>query len=315
MKFIKYFSIVLGFIAIASCGNPEDIFSPIIDVKLPPFKSKLVVTANFEANTDSLVLYLSRSRSALDTADRRVLIRVDTFGFSNGKPILFPYYTEYDTLINAKVELFRNDVLVGAFKYSGLSTYTLRQKLVADGAIYRIRAELAGYDVVEATQRMPIPAKLDSVRFVKDGAVIQSGIDTRKSNEYSYFFTDPVDLGNFYYVQAIQYDTSFSYDLRFSPESLDKSAQSGFLSDKTFNGKPYIWRNQYEYAVEPIKGSRVEYKLLASTTDLFQFIRSKALNDTAKDNPFAEPVILYTNVKNGFGIFTLTASSIWIKKY
>jgi hypothetical protein len=317
MKLIKYFSLVFSILFIVSCGDPEDIFSPIVDIKLPTFKSKLVVFANFRANSDTQTVYLTRTRSALDTSVRKVFVRNDTFGIFNGKPIVQPIYNEGDTLKNAKIELFRNDVLVGSFKSDALGLYFLPKKITADGATYRIRAEVAGYDVVEATQKMPTPAKLDSVRYVKNGAVVQEGLNTRKSNEYTYFFTDPTEEGNYYYIQAIRFDTSVRYNsaAKFYPQSLDKLAQSGFLSDKSFNGKAYNWRNYSDNNSEPQIRSRIEYTLTTTTADLFQFTRSKELNENARDNPFAEPVILYSNIKNGYGIFTLTVASTWIKRF
>jgi Domain of unknown function (DUF4249) len=146
---------------------------------------------------------------------------------------------------------------------------------------------------------------------------VQEGLDTRKSNEYTYFFTDPTEEGNYYHVQAVHFDSSSRYNsiIAFYPLSLDKLEQSGFLGDKSFNGKAYNWRNYADYAADLRKGSRVEYTLVTTTADLFQFTRSKELNDNARDNPFAEPVILYSNIKNGYGIFTLTAASTWIKRF
>jgi hypothetical protein len=318
MKLIKYISTIFCFVLIASCGNPEDIFSPIVDIKLPTFKSKLVVFANFRAESDTLTVYLSRSRSALDTSVLKVFVRTDTVGSINGKPITRDIFSEGDTVKNAKVELFRNDVLLGTFKANAMGLYLLPKKLAADGATYRIRVEAAGYDVVEATQKMPTPAKLDSVRYVRNGAIVQEGVSTRKSNEYTYFFNDPTEEGNYYYVQAVHFDTAFRFNngiAAFYPQSLDKLEQSGFLSDKSFNGKAYNWRNYSDYNLVLRPASRVEYTLTTTTVDLFQFTRSKQLNEDARDNPFAEPVILYTNIKNGYGIFTLTATSTWIKKF
>jgi hypothetical protein len=314
MKFIKYFSIVLGFLSIAACGDPENFFTPVVDVDLPPHKSKLVVFANFDAGSDSLVLHLTRSRSALDTVSRLLIID-DTVRLPSGGFYVNRTYVEGDTFRNAKIEMFRNEVLWGTFKPNKYGKYILRQKLPNDAATYRLRVEVAGYDAVEATQKMPTAAKLDSVRYTFQGAVVQDGPDTRKSNEFTYFFTDPIETGNHYYVQAAYIDTFFKQRSRFYPESLDKLSQSGFLSDKSFNNKAYSWRNYSDYSIFPTKGSIAEYTLLTTTSDLLQFIRSKELNDNARDNPFAEPVILYSNFKNGYGIFTLSSPSIWIKKY
>jgi Domain of unknown function (DUF4249) len=319
MKCIKYFSLLFSLVAITSCsGNFEDIFSPIVEIELPPHTSKLVIFANFEADSDSLVVHLTRSRSALDTVSRRVFVRNDTFGIFNGKLFFRPIFLEVDSVKNAKVELFRNDVLWGTFKDSTFGRYILRKKLPNDGATYRIRAELSGFVAVEATQKMPVAAKLDSVRYVPNGAVVQELLSSRKSNEYTYFFNDPATVGSYYYVQATHFDTAYrrtNGERKFSPQSLDRLAQSNFLSDVSFNGKTYLWRNYDDNVFSLRRGTRTEHTLVTASSELFQFIRSKELNEAASGNPFAEPVILYSNIKNGYGIFSLSASSTWIKRY
>ena len=179
-------------------------------------------------------------------------------------------------------------------------------------------AEVSGYDVVESTQKMPAMAMLDSVRYVKDGAVVQDGIDTYKADEFTYFFKDPAELGNYYAVQGAYYDSrqnNNSYPRILYQQSLDKLAQSGFLSDKSFNGKAYNWRNHGRFYFSMNKGDRLEYSLFNTTSEAFLFTRSKELNENAKDNPFAEPTILYSNIKNGYGLFALSTVSTWVKRF
>ncbi len=315
MKLIKYISYIFFLSVFAACG--ENFFTPVVDINLPPHKAKLVVFASFQAESDSLVVYLTRSRSALDTAQPYFIVK-DTIKLNNGQVFVNQTYNYGDILTDAKVELFRNEVLWGTFKVNNRGQYILRQKLPTDKETYRIRAEVNGYDVVEATQKMPAMAILDSVRYVKDGAVVQDGIDTYKSDEFTYFFKDPTDVGNYYAVQAAYYDSRQSnnyYPQIVYQQSLDKLSQSGFLSDKSFNGKAYSWRNHGRNYFETKKGDRIEYRLFNTTSEAFLFIRSKELNENAKDNPFAEPTILYSNIKNGYGLFALSTVSTWVKRF
>jgi hypothetical protein len=315
MKFIKYFSIALCLLSMAACS--EDFFTPVVDINLEPHKSRLVVFASFQVESDSLVVHLTRSRSALDTAQKRLTIQ-DTFWVSPTQfTLLSPYTIEADTLKNAKVELFRNDVLWGTFSGNRFGKYTLRQKLPNDGATYRLRAEAAGFDVVEAIQKMPPIVKLDSVRYVKDGAVIQDGFDTYKEDEFTFFFKDAPELGNYYTTKSV-YFRKYRGGLYPQPlyiASLDKLAQSDILGDKSFNDNTYNWRNHGRLYQSPESGERIEYTLFTTTAETFQFVRSQELNNNARDNPFAEPVILYSNIKNGYGLFSLSATSTWIKRF
>ena len=310
MKRIQYFSFLILCLSVAACSDPENFFNPIVDIDLPPHKSKLVLFADFQAETDSLVVHLTHTRSALDTATSRIRI-YDTIRFGSNTYVN-QYYVD-DTLKNAKVELFRNDVLWGTFLANKYGRYILRKKLVNDGATYRLRAEAPSYDVVEATQKMPATATLDSVRFVKDGAIIQDGLDTYKEDEFTYFFKDPAETGNYYSVAAYFYYGNNDNEIYL--QSLDKLSQSNILSDKSFNGKAYNWRLHGKLWNTPVNGNRIEYKLSSSSSDLLQFLRSKELVDNAQGNPFAEPVILYYNIKNGYGLFALTTTTTWIKRY
>ncbi len=314
MKLIKYIAFIFTLSVFAACN--ENFFTPLVDINLPPHKAKLVVFASFQAESDSLVVNLTRSRSALDTTQKTITV-TDTFKNGNSTFINSYQINVGDTLKDAKVELFRNEVLWGTFKSNKLGQYILRQKILADGATYRIRAEVGGYDVVEATQKMPAVATLDSVRYVKDGAIVQDGIDTYKSDEFTYFFKDPAEIGNYYAVQA-EYFTKLTANNNYSQPiyqtSLDKLAQSGYLGDKSFNGKAYSWRNHGRLSyTQP--GDRIEYQFINTTLEAFLFIRSKELNENAKDNPFAEPTILYSNIKNGYGLFALYTVSTWVKRF
>ncbi|WP_410963591.1 DUF4249 family protein, partial [Salmonella sp. SAL4455] len=45
--------------------------------------------------------------------------------------------------------------------------------------------------------------------------------------------------------------------------------------------------------------------VLRITEDYFKFVKSYSVYYNSSDNPFAEPSNVYTNVKNGYGIFAL----------
>ena len=73
MKLIKYIAFIFALSVFAACN--ENFFTPVVEINLTPHKSKLVVFASFYAESDSLVVYLTRSRSALDTAQPYFIIR------------------------------------------------------------------------------------------------------------------------------------------------------------------------------------------------------------------------------------------------
>ena len=44
-------------------------------------------------------------------------------------------------------------------------------------------------------------------------------------------------------------------------------------------------------------------ELSSISRDNYLFIKSEAASREARDNPFAEPVIVHNNIENGIGIF------------
>jgi Domain of unknown function (DUF4249) len=88
------------------------------------------------------------------------------------------------------------------------------------------------------------------------------------------------------------------------------------LSDANFNGKQKLLKVFVEATElrELPDGSgnirRPFVRVLRITEDYFKYLRSYNSYLSASDNPFAEPVNVFTNVKNGLGIFALSTTAV-----
>ena len=111
-------------------------------------------------------------------------------------------------------------------------------------------------------------------------------------------------------------------------KNIDPTAESSILSDRAFNGKNYIWRfllssnstnngkpTYYFYSNNGGRGfigslkknDRLNLRIVSYPKDYVLYNKSINLLYDSQDNPFfSEPVIVYTNVKNGYGIFTIS---------
>ena len=83
-----------------------------------------------------------------------------------------------------------------------------------------------------------------------------------------------------------------------------------FLRDKNFNGKTkeivlFILHADLEPFLIPTTTRTVKsiVELHSITADQYKYRKSLGAYRDAEDNPFAEPVLLYGNIKNGYGIF------------
>jgi hypothetical protein len=81
------------------------------------------------------------------------------------------------------------------------------------------------------------------------------------------------------------------------------------LTDKAFNGKSYKWLLKPQFSkIQPQVGDTIEVRLFPITKDRYLYNKSLSLHNNLQDNPFAEPVLLYTNLQKGYGYFTISGS-------
>jgi hypothetical protein len=101
------------------------------------------------------------------------------------------------------------------------------------------------------------------------------------------FTTYTYDTSSITYV-----DTTYYYDLNFSDN----------ISDKNNNGS--TMNQNFQFTQDPnSSGNLGEIYLLHATKEYYLFHKIlKNANDT-QDDPFAEPVQMYTNINGGYGVF------------
>ena len=111
------------------------------------------------------------------------------------------------------------------------------------------------------------------------------------------------------------YRTPIYYYLEGSAEGTEyfhfNNLMSGYvLSDDLFNGrektlyaKISTWQ-LFDYYYQDLPQSPLYIHLYSISEDLYRFILTYNKYTDALGNPFAEPVNIYSNVKNGLGIFS-----------
>jgi hypothetical protein len=279
-------------------------FETLDDLELPPHKAKLVVFANLTTDGGFEFVYVYKTRSSLDTSNSMVIQNDSVFRDS-----VWQVYSTFgiDT-VNATVELYRNGQLfetIKRYNYGSFNRYELSKHLRADGATYTLRVSAAGFETVEAVQIMPKTIKLDSVKFLRKGLVFKDLTSFPNAYEFACYFKDGGgDSLNFYSTYIGGFSASSS-DLL----NLDPSVNTNVLNDNFFNGKPFAWHVFYpNLHNSKLKGGG-SVELRSTTRDAYLFNKSAKLYFETRNNQFAEPTTLYSNIKNGYGIFTLSAVS------
>ncbi len=300
---------LLGIVALLSaCSDPESFFSPVVEVNLPPHVPRLVIRADWEVNSDSVAIFVTKTRSTLDAS---------------------PYnYYSFDTIANTKVEVLKNGQLIATIPYVYAGYHVAKGLFRIDslGSTYTLRVSAPNFETVEASQ---VSRKLPTFNIAtyRVASIISSeplGGSTEKVDDIGLDIVDVADEQNYYEHSSptLSYRDSSGrfYSQNTNIRSSDPLAEVGILNDNTFNGRTYRWRletteqsqgcyqerNGIFTCRAPKSGDRFLLTIRSVSRDWFLFKKSRDLLLDAQDNIlFSEPVTLHTNVKNGYGIFSI----------
>jgi hypothetical protein len=117
--------------------------------------------------------------------------------------------------------------------------------------------------------------------------------------------------------ELIEYsgDGTFVGDSRFSAG--EKSASGFVVSDELFNGKEHSlsFKATYIYRLDPDR-PYLFIDVVSLNRDYYNFLKSYSFYYQARQTPFAEPVAILTNVRNGLGFvygYSVHTDSVRIK--
>lgn len=300
-------NIKIGFLALliitvfASC---EDLFDgAILDVELPDHESELAPYAFFGDTDSVLTVMVGKSVGILDA-------------------------TNPDVVFGATVELYKNGVLEHTFTYAD----SVRGYQVAlngffnptAGDEYELRVSAEGFEMVSATQVMP-----EKVEIIEGTVDIAGGIDQfgDPADIIEIRFRDPAGVQNYYEAGGFmnirmqsffdttiieEYTNPFYFESN-DPNFSDGEIANGTLSDLAFDGQEYLLRLQnYNWFGTDNPQTEISGVIFFNSVTAEYATYLNSLNDyyEAENNPFAEPVLLYSNMSGGLGTFGLYSSAM-----
>jgi hypothetical protein len=296
----SYIPLVAAVFLLASCEKT-------INVKTPPHTSALVVN------------------SAVMVGDT---IRVGV-GKSMG---VTSYRTAADLNIsNATVVLTEDGVPVQALTYDPY-TRAYNSSLVAKaGKTYGVKASATGFADAEATASAPSLVQIEGIKLLP----MARAINQEQQDEIVISFTDPAGVGDYYMITInpmypqMGPDSSKGFEYSYSEcvyspdpsiesisnDEIDQStchSSSGiFFRDELFNGrrkelKLYVRAGLAQtFNVNGTDTLRPTIQLYHMTEAYFRYMKTSQFSMQNEGNPFAEPVSIYSNIKNGYGIFSI----------
>ena len=229
---------------------------------------------------------------------------------------------------NAVAVLFENNVSIDTLKYdaSNYQYHSLRNRKIQLGYTYTIKVNAPNFTEAIAETITPSQATITKLERVRNARTNSNGM---VEDELKLTLTDPAGEENYYLVQVYThvYSHGMSYPvgcLRTTDKDLEQLGYSDpmdsencyesdklLLRDVHFNGGQkvltmYVESSLLDNYIDPTTGRthRPYVNVIRITKEHFKFMKSFSLYWNTEDNPFAEPVNVFTNVNNGYGIFS-----------
>lgn len=285
MKKIQLIGISLVLISvIASCEKE-------IELKQDEIEPRIVVNSIFSAN-DTIWVELSESRNVL-------------------------YEGALPTVTDATLQLTDgNGAVLGDFIHESDGNYYMPTVLPVAGNRYGITASKAGFESVSAFSSAPQLINLtsiDTVSFIDASEMeftIQFTDDATETNYYSIsiasYFGYENEFGEIEYNETNYFTTKEFYVINGGNDIGGDGTKSGsefYFSDELFTGTNISFKGRIYYFKDADYPRFFVVKVASLSEDLYKYKVTYANYINKQGSPFAEPVRVYSNVENGFGIF------------
>lgn len=272
----------------------------VITVKLPVEQAKIVVNS-YSYTGDTIFVAISRSDE-----------------------IQKYKYNKDLTVRNATVVLYESGVAIDTLIYDNESELYLSHTIAQAGQMLSIHVNAPGFE--EAVAECLVPA-LVSINSVQRNFNIRLDDIGNQQDEILLEFDDPATTGDYYIVKVnIPHD---SFEMFYCVNTTDASVETIyddpidqntcissdgiFMRDNLFNGGKKVLRLYMSHNFlqnDTLAGEIIypEIQLLHVGKEHYKYEKSYQYSVENGSDPFSEPANPYTNIKNGYGIFSVISN-------
>ena len=244
--------------------------------------------------------------------------------------------TSYTTIDDANVNIFdANANLVTTLTHQGNGLYTSPTGLTPQAnQSYTIEASASGYESVNASNSIP-----SAVPIYQLDTVTSTNSDGETILEATITFQDPPNISNYYMLEVYVTGTWINeweedtIEIReplqiscddINVETVNRFNFGGFentylylmLKDQNFDGENYsLTFSVINYAELKDMDLFGEIRLVNTSEEYFNYLKSFNMYQRTINNPFATPVQVYSNVNNGMGIFAGGTLTSWTVQF
>lgn len=294
MKFIFHIAL-LSFLLI-SCEKP-------VEFSIPNPDPKLVILSNFTHN-QPLEVTVTRSEPLLASD------------------------TSYVAISNAEVKVYEGEELLETLEFiprpspEGLF-FRAKHFRPEIGTVYTLKVKAPGLPMVTAQNSIPEPVSITQyeINNVEASTTFQGG-----AINYEYTldlaFKDPIALGNYYHLllkqnkfaaaigdgtpSATYSEEPILVEVLNASNELVSYHRGGYLiSDMNRNGKTFRYRLRLATSTKDINEElgQLHVELRTASSDYHLFHTSISNQRQSSGEPVDQPVIIYNNIQEGYGIF------------
>jgi len=217
-------------------------------------------------------------------------------------------------IIGGTVELYEELTLIETLADLGNGYYSSNKK-PQSGKKYSIKVTKSGFKTITSSDAVPFPVTMSGL---DTGVAMEHGTEMR---EVKLTIDDPAE-SNYYNLRLYSFTEEYRYnsstnlidtlnkfsELYFSSEDVIFQESHGTLgavfTDELFNGKKYSLKVKVSSAQygSYTKGKKIHVVLNNLSKEHFLYLQSLQKYNFSND-PFSQPVRVYSNILNGFGIF------------
>ncbi len=249
-----------------------------IDMNIPDKGRKIVANCLY-SDTGAVTVFLTQSRFILDNS-------------------------EFKIITGASVVFYEDGIEVGTLSETEPGKYISQGFIPSAGKSQSIKI-IKGNDSITAQSIIPhkVPFEfIDTVRI--------------KTEYYEYLrfrikVNDPPSNENYYMIgfdlkQPVEDTVHHPYLLYFSTEEPFVEAYNdnyGLISDILFRGKSQIMSFDLDLYQFSNDTNLLYINFYSISKDMFLYLVSLDAQMQSNDSPFSEPVMIYNNIENGYGVF------------
>ena len=283
MKKINHY--IIGVCALLTLGACEDAFQQVVEIELEPHDPLLTIDAKLAENDSLVSIFVSHSMSILENQNN------------------------FDTIDQAEVTIKNSGVEIASLQFNpeNGNYEMIRDFDFIPGSEYQLEVSEAKYGIAKSSCIMPIKTYIKEVEFFlgteqnmygfySDHGLIRFDDDPNEHNYYGLHFIQIFESGGEEYRQIVHPNNESFIAVQANNMYL--------INDDLFNGTT----NTIEVNIDRYENENIrafEVVLYTLTKEEYDHAISVQKNSNSTFNPFVEPVIISSNIENGYGIFSI----------